>query len=350
MKRRAACRWVTTVCLTVLTVLAPRTSLAERPPSPPSQAAERPAPSAESSPASTAGDVDAWFREASERFEAGDFAGALPLLERACAGSAFPGCALNLGAVHHALRHCPEARRHYEQYLREEPQGERVAEARAALTELEPHCKSNAAAFGLPEPSTPGAASAVAPSSSSSSSASSSATAASGLAGGAAAVSGSSSLAASASAPLDPPAPAVVAVTAAEGAATSAMGASSEPRRVGAAHDPALEGGTPYRPIAASMLILGGAAGLTTLYLGVRLASANAEFREHRDTAFDDQQRARLERSEQYQALTVGSGVASALLLGAGGVMWWLGGESEGDADVAVGPNGLAGAQLSGRF
>lgn len=326
MKRRTTGCWVTTVCLMVL---AARTSFAERPPAPHPSEVEAPVTDGASAP----DDVDTWFREASLKFEAGDYEGALPLLERACAASAFPGCALNLGAVHHALRHCTEARRHYEQYLRDEPQGEGVAEARAALGELEPHCKGNAAAFELRP--TPGASTAEGAA----------------LHTGGAPLSVPATPAASPSAPLEPVAPAAVAPGVAP-VATSGAPVSDEPHAIEAAarRDPELESRPSYRPIAASMLILGGAAGLTTLYLGVRLASANADFREHRDTAFDDQQRARLERSEQYQALTIGSGVASALLLGAGGVFWWLGGDSEGDAALAVGPHGLAGAQVSGRF
>ena len=329
MKRRTTGCWVTTVCLMVL---AARTSFAERPPAPAPHPAEGAAPV--TGGASAPDEVDAWFREASLKFEAMDYEGALPLLERACAASAFPGCALNLGAVHHALRHCAEARRHYEQYLRDEPQGERVAEARAALGELEPHCRSNAAAFDLPP-----------------------APAASSSAEGAALQAGVAPVAvaapASAGASIEAAAPAVMVAPGDAPGTTSGAQAADEPRPVEAGvatRDPALEGRASYRPIAASMLILGGATGLTTLYLGVRLASANADFREHRAAAFDDQQRARLERSEQYQALTVGSGVASALLLGAGGVIWWLGGDSDGDAALAVSPHGLAGAQVSGRF
>jgi hypothetical protein len=322
MKRRAASQWVTTVCLTVL---AARTSLAERPPAPAPEPSEEhaAAPSAGSS-AGASVDVDAWFREASVRFEAGDFAGALPLLERACATSAFPGCALNLGAVHHALRHCPEARHYYESYLRDEPAGERATEARAALTELEPHCKSSAAAFDLAASTSPGASTA-APASS-------------------------------------PAAPHVVNAVGA-GASTAVGGSAPTPAPVTAAPadasriesaadalDPSQESATRYRPVAASMLILGGAAGLTTIYLGVRLADANSEFRKHRNTAFDDEQQARLDRTRQYRALTVGSGVASALLLGAGGVVWWLGSGSDANDDLAIAPNGLTGVQVSGRF
>jgi hypothetical protein len=329
-----------TVCLTVL---AARTSLAEEPPAPSPALSEKPA--TEGSGASGPADEDAWFREASLKFEAGDFAGALPLLERACSTSTFPGCALNLGAVHHALRHCPEARRHYELYLQREPHGEGAAEARAALSELEPHCQSNAAAFDLAAPSAVGA-SAGALSSSEAESAAPHAAVPSGAA-------------ASGLVPLAPgAAPALPAAGSAPGHVTAAAG---EPGRIGTAEplDPAQESAAKYRPVAASMLILGGAAGLTTIYLGVRLADANSEFRKHRSTAFDADQQARLDRTRQYRALTVGSGVASALLLGAGGVIWWLGNGSDngsdrdGDGsggDLALAPNGLTGLQLSGRF
>jgi hypothetical protein len=339
MRRRAANKWVTTVCLTVL---AARTSIAQRPPAP------SPAPSEEHAAAPSAGsgasaDVDAWFREASVKFQAGDFAGALPLLERACATSAFPGCALNLGAVHHALRHCPEARHYYESYLRDEPAGERATEARAALTELEPHCKSNAAAFDLAASTSLGASTATP----------ASAPAAPHAIAGAAAV--ASGAAASTAVPPEPGAPPASPVTAVNGSAPAAAlvtAAPADASRIDSADalDPSQESAAKYRPIAASMLILGGAAGLTTIYLGVRLADANSEFRKHRNTAFDDEQQARLDRTRQYRALTVGSGVASALLLGAGGVIWWLGSGSEANDDLAIAPNGLTGVQVSGRF
>jgi hypothetical protein len=330
-------------------VLAARTSIAERPPAPSPEPSEEHAAPSETSGASarsSAGapaDVDAWFREASAKFEAGDFAGALPLLERACATSAFPGCALNLGAVHHALRHCPEARRYYESYLRDEPEGERATEARAALAELEPHCKSNAAAFDVAASPSP-AALTTAPASF--------AAAPHVASGAAAAASGTATSAAVLPELGAPPSSTLTAVAGSAPAPALVAAAPADASRIDSADalDRSQESAAKYRPIAASMLILGGAAGLTTIYLGVRLADANAEFRKHRNTAFDDEQQARLDRTRQYRALTVGSGVASALLLGAGGVIWWLGSGSEANDDLAIAPNGLKGVQVSGRF
>ncbi|HTV23289.1 MAG TPA: hypothetical protein VMG12_31590 [Polyangiaceae bacterium] len=282
--------------------------------------------------------VEAWFEQANLKFAAHDYAGALALLERACAASDFPGCALNLGAVHHALRHCVEARHYYGAYLRNEPSGERAAEARAALDELDVRCRDEGARS--------------------------------------AAVTGAS--APSASSP--PPAP--PALPAADGAlregpssqapeappsAPAASGAPTFPPRHGPAAPPAafrrgvlgagssanampstLDEAPRYRAVAASVMVLGGAAGLTSIYLGSRLADANDQFDEHKREPYDEAQARRLERAREYRALTIGSGVASAVLLGVGGVFWWLGADA--DAGVGVALDEGARLQLSGRF
>jgi hypothetical protein len=259
----------------------------------------------EPSPGVTPREVDAWFERANQKFAARDYAGALELLERACAHSDFPGCALNLGAVHHALRHCLEARKFYESYLRGEPSGERAGEARAALDELDAHCQTARS---------------------------------------------SGPVAPSASPPSEAPQPARVAPvspptfgandhaaphTALEG---SALGS---PRTT-------LDDGPRYRAIAASVTVLGGAAGLTSLYLGLRLGDANAEFEKHKRAPYDDEQAARLERARDYRALTIGSGVAAAALLGVGGVFWWLGVDS--DTDVSLAFDAGSQVRLSGQF
>lgn len=106
---------------------------------------------------------EAALAQADERFIAGDLEGALRLLEPACAGGERPECAFSLGAVHHGLGHCRQARAFYLRYLELTPNGERVSEARGALEEVEARCggsvevASSAVAPDLPRAMSPGA-------------------------------------------------------------------------------------------------------------------------------------------------------------------------------------------------
>jgi len=284
-------------------------------------------PASPSPGAAPEGEVDAWFEQANGKFAAGDYAGALELLDRACAQSDFPGCALNLGAVHHALRHCAEARGHYEVYLQRDPGGERAAEARAALDELAAHCRNEGA-------------------------------------------SGATGAAALGSSPARPrlvdelpevssdlpvrewsphtPLPARTTGAAAPSAAVSRTDAALP----GPALAPSVEQPQRHRAVAASVMVLGGVAGLTSIFLGMRLSEANDAFRRHRGAAYDEAQAARLERARDYRAFTVGSGVASGVLLGVGGALWWLGADADDDPGARVGLalDEGAGVRVRGRF
>jgi len=80
------------------------------------------------------------LEQADQRFVGGDLGGALRLLEPVCSGGERVECAFSLGAIHHGLGHCPEARAFYRRYLELAPGGERASEVREALEEVEPRC------------------------------------------------------------------------------------------------------------------------------------------------------------------------------------------------------------------
>jgi hypothetical protein len=173
------------------------------------------------------------FQRAGEAFAAKQFAQALELLERACGQSDFEGCDFNLGAVHHALRHCDEARAHYGAYLKAHSGGARAGEARAALEALEPRCGADESAVGnsAPVPKAPLVTQPAAPRS------------------------------ADAASAAPEPAPAARALP---------------PSSVTAEPGPAPPDG-PRRIVAASLLGLGGTAGVATLLFALRLSSVNAD-------------------------------------------------------------------------
>lgn len=291
-------------------------------------------------PAAAAGlppEVAGWFQQAGERFAASDYEGALVLLERACSRWPFEGCSLNLGAVHHALRHCAEARRHYGDYLREAPAGERSGEARAALGELEQRCVERgdaAAPLGA-------ASEAMTPDEVVPTSAGSAVSAEVSPAVGPRVTPGASPLATAA-------APLVTDLAVAAPGEALGSGAAPLSRAEAASASSGLDREPRHRAVAASLLVLGGVAGVTTAYLGVQLAKANAEVEEHKGQPFDRAQEDRYDRASDYRVLTWGAGAATVGLLGAGGLIWWYG--SEPSPDVQVSPLGLQGVQLRGRF
>lgn len=90
--------------------------------------------------------VDVALQEADRRFVAGDLAGALAILEPACAKSERPECLFSLGAVQHGLGHCPEALDYYRRYREVAPGGEQIEEVTAALDEVEERCGARARA------------------------------------------------------------------------------------------------------------------------------------------------------------------------------------------------------------
>jgi hypothetical protein len=94
------------------------------------------------------------LERADRRFVSGDLSGALELLEPACARGERSECAFSLGAIHHGLGHCPEARAFYRRYLELWPGGERASEVRDALEEVDARC-GDALAGAAPEPSPP---------------------------------------------------------------------------------------------------------------------------------------------------------------------------------------------------
>lgn len=279
---------------------------------------------AEPTPEPSPGEVNVWFERANDHFAAGEYEAALGLLERACARSAFPGCALNLGAVHHALRHCSEARGHYQAYLQQDPSGERAAEARAALDELDAHCPNERA---------PGA--------------------------------GGESLAANSSERprLVGPVPELgTDLPVRDGQSAIPPAAPMPPMTIPPAPTPRtapppgdaatalLDAPQRYRAVAASVTVMGGVAGLTSMVFGLRLADKNAEIRRNKSSAYDEAQAARLERAREYRALGVGAGVASGVLFGVGGVFWWLGAEADASTSVGVTLDDGAGVRVTGRF
>ena len=106
---------------------------------------------------------DAVLEEADRRFVGGDLNGALRLLEPVCTRDERVECAFSLGAIHHGLGHCPEARAFYRRYLELSPGGERASEVRDALEEVEARCgDERATATPLP-PLLPSLAPGVAP-------------------------------------------------------------------------------------------------------------------------------------------------------------------------------------------
>lgn len=80
------------------------------------------------------------LEEADRRFVSGDLNGALGLLEPVCTAGESVECAFSLGAIHHGLGHCLQARAFYRRYLQLSPEGERASEVRDALEEVEARC------------------------------------------------------------------------------------------------------------------------------------------------------------------------------------------------------------------
>jgi hypothetical protein len=261
----------------------------------------RAADSAPPEPAAAAS-RDELLQRAGEAFEAQQFALALELLQQACGQSDFEGCSFNLGAVHHALRHCAEARHHYRAYLEAYPAGARRGEAQAALDALEPICgvapgaHPDEPATGLPPVGSAGASS-------------------------------------------DP------ARLAALPASPGELVPASPPERP---TPPAAQASGTSRILALSLLGLGGAASVATLLLALELSSTNADIEAHRSQPFDPEQQHRLDKADQFQALTLGAGSASVLLLGSAAAVWWLAPGASPGLSVSIGPE--LRLRVSGQF
>ena len=93
-------------------------------------------------------------RQADAAYRAGRFEEALVALERARALAPYPLHAFNVAAVQHQLGRCEQARDLFEEYLRTDPGGPAVAEARLALDELYARC-GRAAPVASAKPSAP---------------------------------------------------------------------------------------------------------------------------------------------------------------------------------------------------
>jgi tetratricopeptide (TPR) repeat protein len=94
--------------------------------------------------------------QAKQRFEQGDYASAVPLLEQAHALTQSPRYLLNLGIAHHYMNECAVALRYYQLYLEQDPRGEGRAHAANALEHLTPICGARAEpAPSVPAPSSP---------------------------------------------------------------------------------------------------------------------------------------------------------------------------------------------------
>lgn len=220
------------------------------------------------------------FEQAGERYAEHAYGQALELLQLACRESTFDGCELNLGAVHHALKHCSEARQHYTAYLQLHPNGRESQAARAALDELDAHCEqaSQAVAPALEGPQPPHESGSLA----------------------------------------------------AQGASTARDAGASAAASPEAASAPVPDPGAPrasWLQRRAVPLLLTGAgalAGVSTLLFATELSSTNSQIEQHRAQPFDPEQAQRLRHSEQFEALTWAGGVVTVALLGAGTTVWLL--------------------------
>ena len=235
------------------------------PPEPPPPSAAAPLP------------FDAVLEQADRRFVDGDLDGALQLLGPVCADNERAECAFSLGAIHHGLGHCPEARAFYLRYLELAAGGERVGEVRDALQEVEARCGD------APAPGVPSVVPSVAPS--------------------------AASLAVSPSAGVPEPGASSEPLAAPLPAATTSAGSSARPERSLSAD------------LAVGSFVLAGAAALSSIAFGLLAAHDASRCADAR--TYDSEFIARCENSgPRYQGLWQGFALASGSFLGIGAALW----------------------------
>jgi tetratricopeptide (TPR) repeat protein len=246
---------------------------------------------------------------ANSAYGEGRYAEALVLLEQANALSPYELHEFNLGAVHDKLGHCEQARDHFEAFLRATRQADTpVEEARHALVELYATC-------GHAESSEP-----AAPSS---------------LTSGRA-VKGQEI-------PAIPP--------------LGAASPESAPALAAGVRDGALGGGSVdwRRTLGVCLLGSAAAAGIAATVAGIRVRSAEEDLRDLALRVRDEKapvsgaEVAALDANgRRYQALSVGLGVASAVLAGAGTTLLVL--ELTDDSALEVASSGHPGLGYRRRF
>jgi hypothetical protein len=258
--------WAASVCVRAGLFAACLSPAWAEPPEPPPPSAAAPLP------------FDAVLEQADRRFVDGDLDGALQLLAPVCAGSERAECAFSLGAIHHGLGHCPEARAFYLRYLELAAGGERVGEVRDALQEVEARCGD------APAPAMPRVLPTAAPS--------------------------ASGLAVSPSAGVPEPAgvsSAPIAALPPAGTITAGTGAVRE-RSLSA-------------DLAVGSFVLAGAAALSSIAFGLLAAHDASRCADAR--TYDSEFIARCENSgPRYQGLWQGFALASGSFLGIGAVLW----------------------------
>jgi tetratricopeptide (TPR) repeat protein len=99
-----------------------------------------------------AGEIQTLYDRFECHFSRGEYQESLPFLERVCRLTSSPRCLLNLGAVHHALRHCDAARSYYEKFLDRTPYDDEQNEAQQALEEIRAACPDAEGPVEPPEP------------------------------------------------------------------------------------------------------------------------------------------------------------------------------------------------------
>jgi tetratricopeptide (TPR) repeat protein len=95
-------------------------------------------------------DVDQQYAAARERYEAGDLADAIRIFEQCYVATDDANLLFNLAQLYRELGDCPKAVNHYQQYIDQEPNGERSADAKQHADALRRQCVPTP-----PEPRTP---------------------------------------------------------------------------------------------------------------------------------------------------------------------------------------------------
>jgi tetratricopeptide (TPR) repeat protein len=274
-------------------------------------------PSAE--PRTAAEEARALYQQFECHFARGEYEQCLPYIERACHLTSSPRCLFNLGAVHHALMHCSLARGYYEQFLDRAPYDDGGGDAQSALHELQAACPAHEAALAevapqdaargaiVPLPDAPGG------------------------------------VAASSSPPVLAEAPPIT---------RQPVGQLDGSGRDAAPVDAA--GSISRRTLAWSLIGAGAAAGALTILWGGYGVRAESDYvaRNRRNGMLglsdDSELRAIDRRGRQYNQLMLGFGVASGLLLAAGGTLVIL---DVGDgAQLSLSADGVAGIDLRRSF
>jgi len=117
---------------------------------PPTQIANLPNNAAGDAPTTSAPlDPEHLLATARQQYQAGDLKGAVELLRQCYATTHDPNLLFNIAQVYRELNDCMSATEHYQRYVDEAPDGERVADARKHIAVLHPACPS-ALPHGLP--------------------------------------------------------------------------------------------------------------------------------------------------------------------------------------------------------